>query len=145
MYVAALQQDRCTAKDRMLRCFCLLSAAPFRPHSVLPSQLVPPCAGLILLHSFTMCITLPTCRKVQNVDAVPDFPQRVLAAMREGQERQRRLEPEADSWSMPSYALFALQRQGWVSGPVMFCTSYQSLRCQAKSDQWFMYACVLTT
>lgn len=38
--------------------------------------------------------------------------------MREGQEAQRRLDPEAESWSMPSYALFALQRQGWVSHPV---------------------------
>ena len=116
----------------MLRCFCLLSAAPFRPHSVLPCKLVPPCAGLILLYSFPMCITLPACRKVQDVDAVPDFPQRVLTAMREGQETQRWLEPEADSWSMPSYALFALQRQGWVSGPVIFCMSYQSLRMPSK-------------
>lgn len=66
------------------------------------------------LYSTLMCINLPACRKVQDVDAVPDFPQRVLAAMREGQEAQRRLEPEAESWSMPSYALFALQRQGWV-------------------------------
>lgn len=98
--------------------------------------------ALFCFTASTMRIALPACRKVQNVDAVPDFPQRVLAAMHEGQERQRRLEPEADSWSMPSYALFALQRQGWVSGPVMFCMSYQSLRCQAKCDQWFVYACV---
>ena len=79
-----------------------------------------------------MRINLPACRKVQDVDAVPDFPQRVLAAMREGQEAQRRLEPEAESWSMPSYALFALQRQGWVSGPVIICTSHQSLRMPSE-------------
>ncbi|CAL5224930.1 g7699 [Coccomyxa viridis] len=52
-------------------------------------------------------------RKATNVDQIPDFPQRVLAAMREGQEAQKRLEPDAETWAMPSYALFALQKQGF--------------------------------
>ena len=51
-------------------------------------------------------------RKASNVEQMEDFPQRVLAAMREGQEAQKRLEPDAELWPMPSYALFALQKQG---------------------------------
>lgn len=46
------------------------------------------------------------------MDQMEDFPQRVLSAMREGQEAQQRLEPNAETWAMPSYALFALQKQG---------------------------------
>ncbi len=46
------------------------------------------------------------------MDQIPDFAQQVLAAMREGQEAQKRLEPDAETWAMPSYALFALQKQG---------------------------------
>ena len=51
-------------------------------------------------------------RKATNVDQIQDFPQKVLAAMREGMEAQKRLEPDAETWPMPSYALFALQKQG---------------------------------
>ena len=49
---AASQQGRCIAKDHKLRCFCLMSAAPFRPHSVLPCKLLPPCPGLVLYTAF---------------------------------------------------------------------------------------------
>ena len=51
-------------------------------------------------------------RKATDVEQIEDFPTRVLAAMREGQEAQKRLEPDAEIWPMPSYALFALQKQG---------------------------------
>ena len=46
------------------------------------------------------------------MDQIRDFPQKVLAAMREGMDAQTRLEPSAETWPMPSYALFALQKQG---------------------------------
>ena len=55
---------------------------------------------------------LVVCRKAQNASQIPDYPQKVLAAMREGQEAQRRLEPNADPWPLPSFALFALQKNG---------------------------------
>ena len=51
-------------------------------------------------------------RKATNVDQMEDFAQRVLSAMREGMEAQQQLEPDAETWAMPSYALFALQKQG---------------------------------
>lgn len=54
-------------------------------------------------------------RRAQNIEQMPDFSQKVLAAMREGQAAQARLEPNADPWPLPSFALFALQKHGWAA------------------------------
>ncbi|CAK0787738.1 hypothetical protein CVIRNUC_010960 [Coccomyxa viridis] len=78
---------------------------------------------------------LKAYRKAQNASQIPDYPQKVLAAMKEGQEAQRRLEPNADPWPLPSFALFALQKNGCHKECLEL---FESLPPEAKlhSDSW---------